>query len=82
MTTITPIRARSVRKDGSLGIPKVVREELGLQQGDKVEVIVRKSTTRRSQTENPLYRLVCIGKGGPPDGAENHDKYLYDKQPM
>ena len=70
-----------VRKDGSLGIPKAVREELGLQQGDKVEVVVRQSITHRhKRTKNPLYSLVGIGKGGPPDGAENHDKYLYGRK--
>ncbi len=79
MATVT-CTAR-VRKDGSLTIPKVTREELGLQQGDEVEVIVRKSATpRRKETENPLYGVIGIGKGGPPDGAENHDKYLYGKR--
>jgi len=79
MATVT-CTAR-VRKDGSLAIPKVTREELGLQQGDEVEVIVRKSATpRRKRTDNPLYGVIGIGKGGPPDGAENHDKYLYGKR--
>ncbi|MBI1927491.1 hypothetical protein HYR99_25025 [Candidatus Poribacteria bacterium] len=70
-----------MRKDDLLGIP-AAREELGPQQGDTVEVIVRKPTTCRKRTENPLYRLVGIGKGGPPDGAENHDKCLYGSGPI
>jgi bifunctional DNA-binding transcriptional regulator/antitoxin component of YhaV-PrlF toxin-antitoxin module len=69
-----------VHKDGLLEIPRAIQEELGLRQGDEVEVILRKFATLKSKrTKNPLYRLVGIGKGGPPDGAENHDKYLYGK---
>ena len=70
-----------VRQDGLLEIPKSIQEELRLQQGDEVEVILRKSEThRRERTKNPLYHLVGIGKGGPSDGAENHDKYIYSKK--
>jgi AbrB family looped-hinge helix DNA binding protein len=77
----TIICTARVRKDGSLGIPKAAREELGLRQGDEVEVVVQKPIVHHSQQkENPLYHLVGIGKGGPPDGAENHDKYLYGKK--
>jgi bifunctional DNA-binding transcriptional regulator/antitoxin component of YhaV-PrlF toxin-antitoxin module len=79
MTTLT-CTAR-VCQDGLLEIPKSIQEELRLQQGDEVEVILRKSVTHhRKRTKNPLYRLVGIGKGGPPNGAENHDKYLYSKK--
>ena len=40
---------------------------------------VRKSVSEFKK--NPLYHLVGIGKGGPPDGAENHDKCRYGKRP-
>jgi AbrB family looped-hinge helix DNA binding protein len=70
-----------VREDGALVIPRTVRKELGLQRGDTVEVVVRKrASRRRSVKENSLYEIVALGKGGPPDGAENHDKYLYGKR--
>ena len=70
-----------LRKDGALGIPRAVRQELGLRRGDQVEVVVRKPASRRRKgADNPLYHLVGIGKGGPKDGAENHDGYLYGKR--
>jgi AbrB family looped-hinge helix DNA binding protein len=77
----TVVCTARVRKDGSLTIPRAIRKELGLKQGDTVQVLVQRSaTSRRTRTKGPLSELVGIGKGGPPDGAKNHDKYLYGKR--
>lgn len=76
MTTVR-YKAR-VRRDGSLAIPKKAQEALGLQQGDEVDVVMsRTDAADREPTHNPLYDIIGIGKGGPPDGAENHDSVLY-----
>jgi len=69
-----------VRKNGTLTLPRGVREALGVQEGDEVEVIVRrmvKDAGMEPPMVNPLLRIVGLGKGGAPDGAENHDTYLY-----
>jgi AbrB family looped-hinge helix DNA binding protein len=41
-----------VRKDGSLAVPKVVREQLGLQAGDELKIVMQRSSTR-----NPLPQI-------------------------
>lgn len=68
-----------VRKDGTLSISKAGREALELQVGDEVELVMEKSAPI-DVTNNPLYGIIGIAKGGPSDGAENHDKYLYGKK--
>ena len=76
MTEIT-ITAR-VRRDGTLAIPKQARETLGLHEGDQVEITVSKSETQAKHPgDDPLLELIGIGKGGPADGAEDHDSRLY-----
>ena len=75
----TVVYKARVRKDGLLALPRTAREKLGVHQGDEVEVQVK---TQASSEENPLLALIGIGKGGKPDGAENHDKYLYESDPL
>ena len=29
--------------------------------------------------DDPIWQLIGIGKGGPPDGSMNHDKYVYTR---
>ncbi len=29
--------------------------------------------------DDPIWELIGIGKGGPPDGSVNHDKYIYTR---
>ncbi|WP_420641152.1 CopG family transcriptional regulator [Candidatus Leptofilum sp.] len=29
--------------------------------------------------DDPIWQLIGIGKGGPPDGSVNHDKYIYTR---
>jgi len=71
----------TVREDGALAIPGSARRRLRLRKGDEVEVTLAKPLARAPQaSQNPLLGLVGIGKGGPADGAENHDKYLYRKR--
>jgi len=71
-----------VREDGLLEIPESAQEELGLRHGDEVGVaLTRPATPGERGADNPLLRLIGIGKGGPPDGAENHDRYLYARRP-
>ncbi|MDQ2732391.1 MAG: hypothetical protein M3Y56_12095 [Armatimonadota bacterium] len=79
-----------VREDGSLSLSMVDQERLGLQTGDDVEIILKTPASQgvdpldRSPldpADNPLLQIIGIGKGGPPDGGTNHDKYLYGKRP-
>jgi AbrB family looped-hinge helix DNA binding protein len=67
-----------VRRDGTLAIPKKAREMLGLQEGDQIEITVNKPDTQAAGSGgDPLLELIGIGKGGPADGAEDHDSRLY-----
>lgn len=77
-----------VRKDGLLTLPKQVRERLHLQPGEEVEVSIRADEGMDEQTvrvideesvRNPLYGIIGLGKAGKVDGAENHDRYLYER---
>jgi AbrB family looped-hinge helix DNA binding protein len=71
-----------VKKDGSLVIPREAREQLGLQQGDRVQIQIETPlTVAGPAARNPLYEIVGIVKEGPVDGAENHDAYLYASDP-
>ncbi len=80
MSDIT-ITAR-IRRDGALAIPRKARELLGLQEGDKVEITVHKPDVQVASTaSDPLLALIGLGKGGPDDGAENHDSRLYGPPP-
>lgn len=70
-----------VRKNGSLALPKKARERLNLQPGDEVEISVhRPEASAKEAANNPLYGIIGIVKEGRPDGAENHDAYLYGKE--
>lgn len=68
-----------VRKDGTLSIAKTDREALELEPGAEVELVMEKPEPV-DVPRNPLYGIIGIAKGGPSDGAENHDKYLYGKK--
>jgi len=79
MTAIT-VRAR-VRRDGALAIPKIARDKLGLHEGDQVDITVNAPDVPSTISESdPLLGLIGIGKGGPKDGAEDHDAKLYRQQ--
>ncbi|MCW3052458.1 MAG: hypothetical protein JWN14_1628 [Chthonomonadales bacterium] len=69
-----------VRRDGTLAISKQARATLGLHEGDQIEITVNRPEMQEEDLEgDPLLALIGIGKGGPADGAENHDTYLYRK---
>jgi bifunctional DNA-binding transcriptional regulator/antitoxin component of YhaV-PrlF toxin-antitoxin module len=78
MHTLT-LKAR-LRRDGSLSIPRSVRDELGLAEGDVVEV--RLGPANESSPSDPLLNIIGIGKGGRPDAAKEHDTYLYGSDPL
>jgi antitoxin component of MazEF toxin-antitoxin module len=67
-----------VQPDGSLSLPEEAREQLGLQPGDQVEIRIQMI---EAAPRNPLYDIIGMVKGGPGDGAEDHDAYLYGKKP-
>jgi AbrB family looped-hinge helix DNA binding protein len=77
----TTIYKAKVRRDGALTMPKAMRERLRLHEGDEVEVAVSTPAVE-AREENPLLKIIGIGKGGPKDGGVNHDKYLYGSDPM
>ena len=63
-----------VRWDGALTIPKQTRETLGLHKGDQVEITLnRRDVPPEDIEDDPLLAIIGIGKGGPVDGAEDHD---------
>ena len=67
-----------VLHDGTLSIPRTARKTLDLHEGDQVEIMVSKQESAEKSTEvNPLLAIIGIGKGGPIDGAEDHDSSLY-----
>ncbi len=73
-----------IQQDGSIAIPKRTRERLEPLRGESVEVSIHTDVTpsKEDQVRNPLYDIIGIAKGGRPDGAENHDMYLYGEGPM
>lgn len=42
---------------------------------------VRVTITPVDEDRDPLAGLIGVCRSGRPDGAENHDKYLYGKRP-
>ncbi|MBI1917142.1 MAG: antitoxin family protein [Planctomycetes bacterium] len=51
-----------------------LREPIVLAEGTPVRVAI----TPLHQDDDPLEPVIGIGEG-PPDGADNHDKYIYGK---
>ncbi len=41
---------------------------------------VRVTISPVEDEEDPFEAVIGICKGGPPDGAENHDKYIYEER--
>lgn len=78
----TTVFKAKVRRDGALSMPKAMREKLHLREGDEVEVAVSTPVAEAKSEENPLLKIIGIGKGGPEDGGVNHDKYLYGSDPI
>lgn len=54
------------------GVPKP-KQPLTLPEGAEVRVTVCPA----DQRDDHLKDVIGICKGGPPDGAEKHDKYIY-----
>lgn len=79
---MAPVTCKAtVVKEGLLALPKRVRRELDLREANTLDITVHKREPLKPQPEeNPLYGLIGLGKGGPPDGAENHDQYLYGRR--
>ncbi len=50
-------------------------EPLPLQEHEKVRLTI----TPVSESEDPLARVIGIGDSGRTDGAQHHDKYIYQK---
>jgi len=43
-------------------------------------VVVKKPEEGHILTDDdPIWDLIGIGEGGPPDGSVNHDKYIYTR---
>jgi bifunctional DNA-binding transcriptional regulator/antitoxin component of YhaV-PrlF toxin-antitoxin module len=72
-----------VLSDGHLSLPKKAREELKLEPGQEVGIVVRtrdEAPRLPSEAYTPLRKLIGLGKTGKPDAAAHHDKYLYGKE--
>jgi predicted DNA-binding antitoxin AbrB/MazE fold protein len=66
-----PITIQATVANGQLKL----KEPLDLAEGTAVQVII----TPVQEADDPLAGVIGICKGGPPDGAEHHDKYIYGK---
>ncbi len=56
---------------------ETARDKLGLHEGDQVEITMNRPDVPPTGTgADPLLNLIGIGKGGPTDGAEDHDTRL------
>lgn len=69
--------------DGHLSLPKKAREELKLEAGQEVEVVVRTRDDVQPLPDEayaPLRKLIGLAKTGKPDASVHHDKYLYGKE--
>jgi len=53
------------------------KRRLKLPEGSKVRVTI----ASLDMIEDPLDKVIGICKGGPKDGAANHDKYIYGDPP-
>jgi bifunctional DNA-binding transcriptional regulator/antitoxin component of YhaV-PrlF toxin-antitoxin module len=72
-----------VLRNGHLSLSKKAREELRLEAGQEVEIVVRTRGHAERLPEEafaPLREIIVLAKRGKPDGAANHDKYLYGKK--
>jgi len=71
-----------VLEDGHLSIPAPVKKKLKLEKGSKLSLIAKKlgeikaGRTNRSK-DNPLCRVIGLGRSGKDNLSEEHDKYLY-----
>ena len=64
--------------DGSLIVLEPILKYMGLEPGDEVEVTITvPEPIAQVESDNPLEAIIGMCKGGPVDGAENHDHYLY-----
>jgi predicted DNA-binding antitoxin AbrB/MazE fold protein len=63
------ITVEAVVKNGALHL----KEPVQLAEGTPVRVTV----TPVDEDYDPLDAVIGICKGGPRDGADNHDKYIY-----
>ncbi len=71
-----------VLKDGHLSLPKKARQELQLEAGQEVEVMVRTHDDAQQLSNEacaPLRKLIGLAQTGKRDAAVHHDTYLYGK---
>jgi predicted DNA-binding antitoxin AbrB/MazE fold protein len=54
------------------------KEPLALAEGSAVHVTISSLEEDAGEAPDPLADVIGIGDG-PPDGADNHDKYIYGK---
>jgi bifunctional DNA-binding transcriptional regulator/antitoxin component of YhaV-PrlF toxin-antitoxin module len=70
-------------KDGHLSLPKKAREELKLEAGQEVDIIVHTRNDAQQLPDEayaPLRKLIGLAKTGKLDASVHHDKYLYGKE--
>ena len=56
-------------------------QPLDLTEGSRVRLTIEEARERSSQSFDPLADVIGICSGGRPDGADNHDKYIYGDRP-
>jgi predicted DNA-binding antitoxin AbrB/MazE fold protein len=70
---MTPLVVEATYEDGVLK-PK---QPLGLAEGSNVRLSISAAPSAVEEPFDPLADVIGICTGGPPDGADNHDKYIY-----
>ena len=74
-----------IMEDGHIYLPETVRRQLKLEPDSCVHVILSVKETESLSTEQGWSVFKAMGKEGQAgclqDAAENHDLYLYEKQP-
>jgi predicted DNA-binding antitoxin AbrB/MazE fold protein len=69
-SAVMSITAEATYESGQLRF----KQPIALAEGTQVRVVI----TPLDEDHDPLDAVIGIGEG-PPDGADNHDKYIYGK---
>ncbi len=74
-----------IMDDGHIYLPETVRRQLKLEPDSSVHVILSVKETKLLSADQGWAVFKAMGKedqaGSLQDASENHDRYLYEKQP-
>ncbi len=82
LTQTAPTEGRTMEEVAADCLAASLVESLKLPESGSEATKSRQATTSQRHTDNPLYNIIGIAKGGRIDGTENHDRYLYHEDPL